>query len=171
MPGYHAMLSMHAFGLEETGEYARAEAAGRQAVEIEPRDGWGSMRSPTCWRCRTCTSDGIVWMRAVPVAWSTDSFFAVHNWWHLALYHLDRGEMDEVLALYDGPLNGGQSHIVLDLVDATALLWRLHLRGVPVGERWALLADGWNAWVVPAAMPSMTGMPPWPMSRPAAMGH
>jgi hypothetical protein len=42
-------------------------------------------------------------------------------------------------------LKGGQSHIVLDLVDATALLWRLHLRGVPVGERWASLADGWNA--------------------------
>ena len=33
-------------------------------------------------------------MRANPEAWSKDSFFCVHNWWHLALYHLDLGEVD-----------------------------------------------------------------------------
>jgi len=32
-----------------------------------------------------------------------------------------------------------------DLVDASALLWRLHLRGVDVGQRWNLVADGWQA--------------------------
>ena len=40
MPGYHAVLGMHAFGLEETGDYAAAERAGRTRVELEPRDGW-----------------------------------------------------------------------------------------------------------------------------------
>src|SRR5690606_4259600 len=40
MAGHHALLGMHAFGLEETGDYARAEAQGRIAVEREPRDGW-----------------------------------------------------------------------------------------------------------------------------------
>lgn len=39
MPGYHAVLGMHAFGLEETADYGRAEAQGRAAVELEPRDG------------------------------------------------------------------------------------------------------------------------------------
>ena len=30
------------------------------------------------------------------------------------------------------------------MLDATALLWRLHLRGVDVGNRWSELADAWE---------------------------
>jgi len=41
VPGYHAVAGMYAFGLEETGSYARAEQIGRLSVELEPRDGWG----------------------------------------------------------------------------------------------------------------------------------
>jgi hypothetical protein len=145
MPGYHAILSMHAFGLEETGDYARAEATGRQAVELEPRDGWGQHAVAHVLEMQNRTADGIAWMRRNPEAWSAGSFFAVHNWWHVAIYHLDRGELDDVLALYDGPVKGGQSQVVLELVDATALLWRLHLRGVDVGGRWVPVADAWES--------------------------
>ena len=31
----------------------------------------------------------------------------------------------------------------LELLDATALLWRLHLDGIDVGQRWGPLADAW----------------------------
>ena len=37
-PGWHAVLGMHAFGLEEMGDYAAAEAAGREALSLERRD-------------------------------------------------------------------------------------------------------------------------------------
>jgi len=87
--------------------------------------------------------DGIAWMRANPHVWSHESFFAVHNWWHLALYHLDLGEIDEVLALYDGPVYGKKSGIILEMIDASAILWRLMLRGIDVGNRWEALADTW----------------------------
>jgi len=40
MPGYHNIVAMHAFGLEETALYDRAEAAGRRAIELESRDRW-----------------------------------------------------------------------------------------------------------------------------------
>jgi len=67
----------------------------------------------------------------------------VHNWWHLALYHLALDEVDEVLALFDGPIYGKSSGVVLEMIDASALLWRLHLRGIDVGGRWETLADNW----------------------------
>lgn len=143
MPGYHNVLAMHAFGLEETGLYERAEAAGRRAVEIEPRNGWGQHAVAHVMEMQGRQRDGIGWMRANLDAWSRDSFFAVHNWWHLALFHLDLGEIDEVLALFDGPIHGARSQVVLDIVDAAALLWRLQLRGVDVGARWETVADAW----------------------------
>jgi hypothetical protein len=31
----------------------------------------------------------------------------------------------------------------MDMVDASALLWRLHLRGVDAGDRWQHVADAW----------------------------
>jgi len=67
----------------------------------------------------------------------------VHNWWHLALYHLDLGEIDEVLALYDGPVYGKRSTVILEMIDASAMLWRLKLRGIDVSNRWEALADNW----------------------------
>ncbi|MER9613970.1 tetratricopeptide repeat protein [Mesorhizobium sp. M0207] len=143
MPGYHAILGMQAFGLEEMGDYARAEKLGRTAVDIEPRDGWAQHAVAHVMEMQSRQKDGILWMRANPEAWTRDSFLQVHNWWHLALFHYDLGEIDEVLALYDGPIYGERSMLALNMVDASAILWRLHLGGVDVGERWTALAANW----------------------------
>jgi hypothetical protein len=142
--GYHAVLGMHAFGLEETGNYARAEAQGRLSVELEPRDGWGQHAVAHVMEMQGRRREGAAWMRANPDAWSRESFFAVHNWWHLALFHLGLDEIDEVLALFDGPIYGKTSPVILEMVDASALLWRLYLRGVDVGNRWNAVADRWE---------------------------
>jgi tetratricopeptide (TPR) repeat protein len=144
MPGYHAMLGMHAFGLEETGLYGRAETAGRRAIELEPLDGWAQHAVAHVLEMQGREREGIAWMRANPDAWSKESFFAVHNWWHLALYHLDLGEVEEVFRLFDGPIYGHRSNIAIDMVDASAMLWRLHLRNIPVGDRWEAVADAWE---------------------------
>jgi tetratricopeptide (TPR) repeat protein len=144
MPGYHAMIGMHAFGLEETGLYARAEANGRRAVELQPHDAWAWHAVAHVMEMQGRPSDGIDWLRRDSDAWSIDNFFAVHIWWHLALYHLESGDVDEVLRLFDGPIYGSRSRILLDMVDASALLWRLNLQGIPLGERWTAVADGWE---------------------------
>jgi tetratricopeptide (TPR) repeat protein len=142
-PGFHALLGMHAFGLEECGDYPNAEARGRRAVELEPRDGWAWHAVAHVMEMQDRRADGIAWLRSDTEAWSRESFFCVHNWWHLALFHLDRGEIPEALALFDGPIHGARSSVVLDLIDASSLLWRLMLLGVDVGARWPTVAEAW----------------------------
>ncbi len=55
-----------------------------------------------------------------------------------------RALLDKALALYDGPIRQDRSAVALDMVDASALLWRLHLTGQDVGPRWQELADAWD---------------------------
>ncbi len=143
MPGFHAILGMHAFGLEECHDYARAEAAGRRALELEPADAWAQHAVAHVMEMQARHQDGVAWMRANREAWSTDSFLAVHNWWHLALFHLDLGDAAEALRLLDGPIDGKGTAVALEMVDASAMLWRLALRGIDVGDRWQRLAARW----------------------------
>jgi len=145
MPGYHALLGMHAFGLEETGDYAAAERVGRKSVELERRDTWGWHAVAHVHEMQNRRRDGVAWLKGDTAAWSDGSFFAVHNWWHLALFHLGLEETDEVLALVDQRILGGQSPVIIEMIDASAMLWRLALRGIPVGTRWSALADRWAA--------------------------
>lgn len=143
MPGYHAVLGMQAFGMEEMGAYAEAEALGRAAIELEPRDGWAQHAVAHVMEMQSRQHDGISWMRGNEAAWTGDSFLQIHNWWHLALFHYELGDVDAVLALFDGPVRGSGSTLVLNLLDASAILWRLRLGGVDVGDRWAPLAAAW----------------------------
>jgi len=143
-PGYHALQGMLAFGLEECGDYASAEEIGRRACDLNPRDAWAHHAVSHVLEMRGRTEDGISWMRTRETHWSVDNFFAIHNWWHLALYHLDRDEIAEVLKIYDERVRATTSVVVLDMVDAAAMLWRLHLRGIDVGAaRWREIAEVW----------------------------
>lgn len=145
-PGYSIVLGMYAFGLEEAGDYARAEAMGREAVAREPLDAWAHHAVAHVMEMQGRAEDGIGWMMAREPYWSgDDNFFRVHNWWHKALYHLDLGQRDEVMALYDGQIRREKSGVALDLVDASALLWRVHVDGHDVGGRWADVAESWDA--------------------------
>jgi tetratricopeptide (TPR) repeat protein len=142
-PGHHAVLGMYAFGLEECGQYTQAEHHGRASVEQQRRDGWGWHAVAHVMEMQGRTADGMAWLQGNVDAWSPGSFFAVHNAWHLALFHLELGRIDEALQQFDGPIHGQRSSVIMDLIDASALLWRLQLRGVDVEARWESVADAW----------------------------
>lgn len=148
MPGYGYLLGMHAFGLEEFGDYRRAEETGREALDINPKDSWAVHAVAHVMEMTGRQSDGINWLESRQNNWAYEgNFFAIHNWWHLALYYLDLGRYDRVLALYDGPIRSDKSNSILDLVDASSLLWRLHLLGQDFGsKRWMEVADCWMTY-------------------------
>lgn len=147
LPGYHTVLGMHAFGLEECGDYTAAEVCGRTAVGLDNRDSWAQHAVAHVMEMQGRQKEGIAWMADNTEGWSRDSFFAVHNWWHVALYHLDLGNIDEVFKLFDGPIYGAKSRVILEMIDASAMLWRLHLRDIDVGDRWQAVADAWEQHV------------------------
>ncbi len=133
-PGYGFVCGMYAFGLEENGQYEAAEEQARRALDANPRDVWAVHAQAHVFEMRGAQRQGVAFLDRTAQDWSS-SYFATHNWWHRALYHLELRETHEALALYDGPIRGTRSNEWLDLDDAASLLWRLHLFGVDVGDR------------------------------------
>jgi len=146
-PLYGYLLGMHAFGLEECADYRTAEAAGRRAVERNPADTWAIHAVAHVLEMEGRQLEGIGWLTGLEPQWTAAPALAVHQWWHLALFLIERGRFDEVLEIYDRHVRGAPSGALLDLVDAAALLWRLELAGVTVGDRWQELTGYWYAHI------------------------
>jgi len=138
-PGWGYVQGIYAFGLEENADYRQAEARARAALDGNPRDVWSVHALAHVFEMEGSQRDGVDFLTASAPDWS-GSYFAIHNWWHRGLYHLELGEIGEALALYDDPIRAGRSTEWLDVVDAAALLWRLSLFGVDVTERAGQLA-------------------------------
>jgi tetratricopeptide (TPR) repeat protein len=141
MAGYGFVLGCHAFAQEESGDYARAERLGRAAVEREPHDAWGLHAVAHVYEMTGRTSAGIAWLEATRGAWSGCNNFAFHVAWHLALFHLEAGDSERVLALYDAEVRPTPTDDFRDVANAVSLLWRLRQHGVEVGDRWDELAE------------------------------
>src|SRR5215471_12850653 len=148
LPGYGTLLSCRAFALEECGDYAGAEPAGRAAIEIDPGDVWGTHAVAHIMEMQGRHQEGIAWLDRLERHWVGGNNLLHHLWWHRALFHLERGEHAKVLALYDrrfrdlaSPLTQAQPDLYIDVQHAVSMLFRLERRGVDVGERWNEIAD------------------------------
>src|SRR5947207_5367977 len=145
MPGYGSLLAFHAFGSEEAGDYARAEDESREAAELEPLSFWPHHTVAHVMEMTGRPEDGLGWMAAREALWSSPGHMnQVHIWWHKSLFHLELGQYEAALALYDGPIRTTQRPLCLSLTNASALLWRLDTLGYDIGDRWRELADLWS---------------------------
>ena len=88
MPGYSSVLAMYAFGLEENGEYGRAEWIARQALTIDPEHPGAIHVIAHVMEMQGRVSEGLAFLAETEPAWSNDTGFSIHLAWHQALLYL-----------------------------------------------------------------------------------
>jgi tetratricopeptide (TPR) repeat protein len=147
------VLALHAFGLEESGRYAEAEASGRRALASDPRVPWAIHAVAHVMEMQGRHGEGLDWMAARRTHWGAHDTsdggpgpngFSGHLGWHEALFALETLAIPRALALFDDYLDERRIEITLQRVDAASLLWRIALVGGDVGDRWRALVAGWR---------------------------
>jgi tetratricopeptide (TPR) repeat protein len=148
VPGYNAMLASQCFAQEETGHYREAEATGRAVISRDPTDLWAAHGVAHVLEMTGRHREGITWIESLQLRWDCTNNLKHHLWWHQAMYHLELGDFDKVLALYDtgfrnlrSPMSGLVSDLFIDVQNAASMLFRLGRQGLSPGDRWTELAD------------------------------
>ncbi|HEX9484029.1 MAG TPA: tetratricopeptide repeat protein [Gemmatimonadaceae bacterium] len=139
--GYGYLLGCHAYALEETGQYERAETTGRLAVELDPSDIWAAHAVAHVTEMEGRPHDGLAWIDEVSGHWHECNGFANHLRWHQALLLLDMERYADTLGLYDREVRRERTDEYLDVANAVSLLWRLEQADIDVGDRWGELAS------------------------------
>ncbi len=99
-PAWGFVQGIYAFGLEENADYRGAETAARAALTRNAKDVWGVHALAHVFEMEGAHEAGVSFLTMSSPHWQ-DSYFAVHNWWHLGLYLLELGQVMDALALYD----------------------------------------------------------------------
>ena len=148
LAGWSSLLACRCFAHEEAGNYAVAEAAGRDAIALDASDLWAAHGVAHVLEMQGRREEGIAWLAGLEPNWENGNNLKHHLWWHRGLYHFERREFAEVLGLYDrcfrnldSPLTQAQPDMYIDIQNATSMLFRLERQGVDGGARWAELAD------------------------------
>jgi hypothetical protein len=143
MPGYGHVLGMYAFGLAENADPVAAIAVGQCALRLEGRHAGAVHAVAHALDMQGKSREGIAWLQDKFSAWTDSTSYAPHLWWHEALCHLDLDDVDSALRILDARVPSAAGASAPALVDASALLWRLQLRGLDVSDRWQRVASAW----------------------------
>jgi tetratricopeptide (TPR) repeat protein len=152
-PHYASVLAMYAFGLEENGQYRRAEKTARRALALDPQHPGAIHVIVHVMEMQGRAREGLAFLAATESAWMDAAGITVHLDWHRTLFHLALDDPDSALAVYDTQIANTRVPNMSALADASSLLWRLQLRNIHVGERWQLLADSWEIQTLTGVRP------------------
>ena len=138
-PYAHGMI---AFALEQNCRLEEAEEEGLRATEIALDDAWAHHAVAHVMETQGRARDGARWLDHCAHTWDKKGvFIRDHNWWHAALFRISLGRFDDALAIYDAKLWGAWPEFPQEQIGAVSMLWRLEMRGVDVGARWAPVLD------------------------------
>ena len=142
LPMHSYLYGMYSFGLVQSNFFAEAEKAAKHSLSLNANDAWATHTLCHMYEYKNEYDTGIKFLRDTETDWSVCGFIATHNYWHLALYHVERNEHEQALAIFDQNISAYLSaNRTLDLVDLAGMLYRLKLDCTPLelGERWSKL--------------------------------
>jgi hypothetical protein len=75
------------------------------------------------------TQEGIKLLSTTVNDWQICNYIACHNYWHWALYHIEQEEYEAAIELFETQIGRRalERKLMLDIVDAASLLYRLDL--------------------------------------------
>ncbi|XP_072857003.2 tetratricopeptide repeat protein 38 isoform X2 [Pogona vitticeps] len=129
---------IYSFGLMETNFFDRAEKLAYEALAINQTDAWSVHTIAHVNEMKADLKSGLAFMKQTENNWKDSDMLACHNYWHWALYFIEKGDYEAALTVYDTHIapRCQMSGTMLDVVDNCSMLYRLQLEGVNVGNRW-----------------------------------
>ena len=121
-PLYGYLHGMYAFGLTQINKLTQAESAARKALEINRRDTWATHAISHVNEYNGEHERGIQFLLETENDWSSCAHLVPHNYWHLALYYLEKSEYEKVIDILDTKLKS-------DLANGASLMLRLKMDG------------------------------------------
>ncbi|XP_017656514.2 tetratricopeptide repeat protein 38 [Nannospalax galili] len=129
---------IYAFGLMETNFYDQAEKLAKEALSVQPTDAWSVHTIAHVHEMRAEVKDGLEFMQRSEAQWKDSDMLASHNYWHWAVYLIEKGDYEAALTIYDNHIlpQMQASGTMLNVVNSCSMLYRLQMEGVSVGQRW-----------------------------------
>ncbi|XP_060695402.1 tetratricopeptide repeat protein 38 [Hemiscyllium ocellatum] len=142
MPLYGYLKGMYSFGLVETNFYDLAEKTAKEGLVLNPCDAWSAHSLAHVYEMRADVTNGLKFMKETENNWKGSDMLACHNYWHWALYHIEKGDYDSALSIYDARVSKScfETASMLDIIDTSSMLYRLQMEGVNVDNQWKKLA-------------------------------
>lgn len=138
IPLYGYLMGMYSFGLCETNMLEMAEPVAKKGLEINAQDAWSTHSLAHVYEMQGRSKEGLTFMSTTVNDWEKCGMLACHNYWHWALYHIERNEHQAAVDIFDNEISKRcESGAMLDIVDAASILYRLEMEGIEVGSsRW-----------------------------------
>ncbi|KAL8569065.1 hypothetical protein ACOMHN_020507 [Nucella lapillus] len=137
-PLYGYVLGMYAFGLEETNLFEQAEKQATKALEINANDAWSTHTLSHVFEMTGQQKRGIAFLDSTADNWEMCGMLACHNWWHMALHHIELGNYEAALEIFEKQVKTRcvEHGEAFNITDAASLLFRLEMEGVETGKQW-----------------------------------
>uniref|UniRef100_A0A8D0D2X6 Tetratricopeptide repeat protein 38 n=1 Tax=Sander lucioperca TaxID=283035 RepID=A0A8D0D2X6_SANLU len=101
MPLFSYLNGLYSFGLLETRLYDQAEKVAMEGLALTPDDAWAVHSVAHVYEMKAEVDKGLKFMESREKDWQVSDVLASHNYWHWALYFIEKGQYEAALQIYD----------------------------------------------------------------------